>query len=79
MPAYPESAREEKVCGVVVLELVIDSGGSLGEIKTLESPDPRLTEAAIEAIRQWQFEPARRAGGTALSVYFVLSTNFSLR
>lgn len=77
-PKYPESARAEKVMGMVVVETVISEEGSVEAIKILESPDDRLSEAATEAVRQWQFEPAL-CDGRPVAVYYNLTVNFRLK
>jgi TonB family protein len=77
-PKYPPSAKDEKVMGHVVVETVITEEGIVDEIKVVESPDERLSAAAIEAIRQWRFEPAL-CDGTPVGVYYNLTINFRLQ
>lgn len=76
-PEYPEEAREEKVQGVVVLEVVIDSAGHVADTQVIRDAPAGLTEAAVEAVRQWQFEPAR-LDGRPVAVQYVLTIKFSL-
>lgn len=78
-PAYPEEARKAKVMGIVVLEAEIAADGRVTDAWVLESPSPLLTTAAIEAVRGWQFEPARDAAGQAVAVRYVVTLNFTLR
>jgi TonB family protein len=78
IPPYPAAARPTGVQGVVVLESMISAAGTVLDVRVLESPDPSLAEAAVEALRQWRFEPARATDGTALSVSFILTFKFSL-
>ena len=61
-PRYPEEARKNRVQGKVVLEAVIDEKGNVVRVTTLESPDPALAEAAIEAVKKWTYEPTTRKG-----------------
>lgn len=61
-PRYPEEARKNRVQGKVVLEAVIDEKGDVVRVTTLESPDPALAEAAIEAVKKWTYEPTTRKG-----------------
>ena len=79
LPQYPESAVKEKITGVVVLELMVDTEGKPSDLKVLESPDPRLTEAAVAAVKQWKFAPARKPDGTPVTVRSTLSLNFRLK
>jgi len=76
-PVYPPEAREEKVMGIVIVETVVNEEGVVDAIKVLESPDERLTEAAVEAIKQWRFEPAL-CDGEPVGVYYNVTVNFHL-
>jgi len=79
MPHYPAEARKDKVRGVVVLEAVIDTEGRVRDIRVLEDPDPRLSEAAIAALRQWIFQPARTEEGKPIMVRTAVTIRFELR
>jgi TonB family protein len=78
-PAYPEDARNEKVQGVVVLEVTITAEGSVTDIETIEDPDARLTAAARDAVARWRFEPARDEKGKAAAVRYRLTVAFKLQ
>lgn len=55
--AYPVAAREAGITkGKVKLEVIFDIYGRVLNIKVLES-DPLFDQAAIDAVRQWIFEP----------------------
>jgi len=55
-PIYPDSAREKGIGGVVVLDLRVNEHGKVEDVKLLLSI-PQLDQAAIDAVKQWQFEP----------------------
>jgi periplasmic protein TonB len=55
-PIYPSLAKSAGIEGTVVLQAVVDEQGHVQDLKVKDGP-PALTEAAIEAVRQWQFEP----------------------
>ncbi len=76
-PQYPEDCRAEKVMGLVVLDTVIDATGRVVDVSVEESPDNRLSEAAMDAIRTWVFEPATLEG-QPVAVRYVLTVNFHL-
>lgn len=76
-PVYPEDARAEKITGVVVVELVVTTDGFVEEVSVLRTPDERLTAAAVEAVRQWRFEPAL-CDGTPVSVFYKMTFKFEL-
>jgi TonB family protein len=77
-PVYPKSAKEEGVQGIVILQATLDIHGTPQSIRVLHSPDPRLSEAALETARQWRWEPARTPDGQPIAVYFALTFNFRL-
>ena len=61
-PEYSEEARKSKYQGVVVLWLVIGPDGRPHEIRVARPLGMGLDEKAIEAVRTWRFEPARKDG-----------------
>lgn len=57
----PEAARAANVSGVVIIDLIVTAEGTVKEPRINRSI-PLLDDAALEAIRQWRYEPARREG-----------------
>ena len=57
-PAYPREVMRERIEGLVQLTVNIESDGSIGDVKVVQSLDPRLDAAAVEAVKQWRYEPA---------------------
>jgi TonB family protein len=55
-PIYPEIARQARVEGVVILEATTDIYGRVQHVKVLKSI-PLLDQSAIDAVRQWVYEP----------------------
>jgi TonB family protein len=55
-PVYPEIAKQAMVSGVVVVEATIDVNGRVARIAVLRSI-PLLDQAAVDAVRQWVYEP----------------------
>jgi TonB family protein len=55
-PAYPEAARQAGVRGVVILEITIGEDGSVTDARVLRGI-PLLDAAALEAARQWRYQP----------------------
>ncbi len=77
-PDYPEAARRDRAQGVALLRFEVLSTGRVGEVVVARSAGHRaLDRAAIEAIKQWQFEPARR-GPTPVPVWVTLPVRFEL-
>ncbi|MNJ91354.1 Gram-negative bacterial tonB protein [compost metagenome] len=58
--SYPEEAKKARVDGPVNLEVLIDRKGVVREVKVLSGPGFGLNESAIEALKQFEFQPARR-------------------
>jgi TonB family protein len=75
-PEYTEEARVAQLEGTVVLGGVIDEVGVARDLEVLEPLGLGLDEKAMEAVKQWHFQPKQRA--TALiAVDFRLSTKQS--
>jgi len=77
-PRYPEEARKAKIMGKVIVETVINEEGTIAAIEVVESPDELLSEAAVEAVRQWTFEPAL-CDGRPVGVYYNITLKFHLQ
>ena len=76
-PAFPEIARQARVEGVIILECVTDIQGRVVEVKVVRSI-PLLDQAAIDAVRQWVYEPLV-INGRPRGVVFNVKVRFELR
>jgi len=56
LPTYPRAALEAGVEGVVTVDVIIDSAGGVAEAKVRRSA-PLLDDAALQAVRHWQYAP----------------------
>lgn len=61
-PRYPADLQRQKVEGTVVLVFVLDERGRVKEAKAESSSHPSFERPAIDAVRQWMFEPAVKDG-----------------
>jgi periplasmic protein TonB len=77
-PDYTEEARRRGVEGDVILEIIVRSNGSVGEVKVLQGLGAGLDQRAADAVRQWRFSPARRFG-TPVDVIVEVAVEFKLR
>jgi protein TonB len=78
-PSYPASARRLGVQGTTLLSVFVTADGRVGEVQVRQSAGHRdLDQAAVEAVRRWRFEPARR-GTEAVAVWVTLPVEFRLR
>jgi protein TonB len=56
-PVYPALARTARVQGDVVIEATIDEEGKVGDARVVKSV-PMLDQAALDAVRQWEYQPS---------------------
>jgi periplasmic protein TonB len=54
-PIYPDS--QKGVGGVVALKATIDTTGHVTNVQVVGTANPDLSQAAITAVSQWEFEP----------------------
>lgn len=77
-PVYPERARAQGIHGSVLLEAIILKDGALGGMRVLNKlADPDLVDAAIEAVRNWRYEPTL-LNGQPIEVVTTITVNFRL-
>lgn len=77
-PRYPESARTAGIEGVSLLRFVVLADGLVGTVNVEKSAGhPELDRAAVEAVKSWRFEPARR-GKEAVAVWVTIPVRFEL-
>ena len=76
-PVYNEQARKDRIAGIVILEVVIDKTGVVRDALLLKDLPDGLGQAAVDAARQWQFQPATLKG-EPVNVIFNLSVSFKL-
>ena len=55
-PVYPALARQARVAGTVRLTAIIGRDGAIRNLQVM-SGHPLLTSAALEAVRQWRYQP----------------------
>jgi TonB family protein len=77
-PDYTEEGRRRNIEGDVVLEIVVRSDGSVGSVKLLSGLGAGLDERAIDAVKQWRFNPAHRYG-VPVDVIVEVAVEFKLR
>lgn len=70
-PIYPEEAKKAMVQGVVLLKVRVNEEGFVERILVLKSESSLLNEAAIDAVKQWKYEPVYLKGKPTLMVFNV--------
>ena len=74
-PVYPQAARDAKVAGVVIIETRIGTDGTVESAHVLKSI-PLLDQAALDAVKQWQFTPTLM-NGAPVPVMMTVTINFT--
>jgi len=73
-PVYPEIARNAGVTGAVIVEATIGADGKVIDAKVLRSV-PLLDQAALDAVRQWEYAPTL-LNGVPVPVVMTVTINF---
>jgi protein TonB len=76
-PVYPAEARDARVQGVVIMTALVDAEGRVADVRVLRSI-PMLDQAALDAVRQWQFTPTL-LNGNPVPVAMTVTVSFTLR
>ena len=74
-PVHPQAAKEAGVQGPVLVEAMIGCSGKVISARVLRSV-PLLDEAALEAVRQWEYQPIVDDEGTRREIVMAVSVNF---
>lgn len=77
-PNYPAMSKRLGEQGRVLLDVYILANGTVGEIRLKQSSGfSRLDQAALQAVKQWRYQPARR-GQQAIDFWYVQPLSFTL-
>jgi len=76
-PEYPAVAMPSRAHGSVMIEATIGPDGKVQDAKVLVSI-PLLDQAALDAVRQWEYEPPR-LNGVPVAVVMTVLVNFGLQ
>jgi protein TonB len=77
MPEYPDIARAARVQGVVIIEAIIGTDGKVELARVLRS-NPLLEQAALAAVRAWEYTPTL-LNGRPTPVIMTVTVQFSLK
>jgi TonB family protein len=75
-PAYPPESQDDHIAGVVVVHVVIDKSGGVLQADYVSGPAV-LVPAAIEAVKQWKYQPYL-LNGEAVEVESTVDISFTL-
>jgi protein TonB len=76
-PDYTEEARKAKTQGTCVLAMIVDAEGKPRDIRVLRGLGFGLDAKAMEAVKQWRFQPAQK-DGHAVNVQINVEVAFKL-
>jgi len=76
-PRYPRQAILDKTEGMVIIEAVIGTDGSILDAKALR-PSPDFEETALAAVRQWRYTPTL-LNGQPVEVQMIVTIHFRLK
>ncbi|HET9180476.1 MAG TPA: energy transducer TonB [Terriglobia bacterium] len=75
-PDYPQLAKMARIQGTVRLEAIISKDGTIQDLKVL-SGHPLLVKAALDAVKQWRYQPTL-LNGDPVEVVTEIDVNFTL-
>ena len=76
-PVYPDGALPTRAQGAVLIEAIIGVDGRVQEARVLHSV-ASLDQAALDAVRQWEYEPSL-LNGVPVAVVMTIVVNFALQ
>jgi TonB family protein len=74
-PVYPAIAQSARVQGEVVIEATVGEDGQVVDARVVKSI-PLLDQAALDAVRQWQYQPSL-LNGVPTPVVISVTVNFT--
>jgi protein TonB len=77
-PEYPVAARRMGKQGAVRLYAVIETDGSVSHLRVIQTPGIALSEASVDAVRRWRYQPAM-CGQTPVRLETYIDVIYSLR
>lgn len=79
-PAYPDQEREDGVQGTVILAVEVSAAGAVtgATVDKAVEGHPAFNDAAVAAVKQWRFEPAR-LDGKPVGIAIKIPVKFTLQ
>ncbi len=76
-PVYPPIAQSARIQGMVMIEAIIGADGRVKEA-SIRRGIPLLDQAALDAVRQWEFTPTL-LNGVPVPIVMTVTVNFTLQ
>jgi TonB family protein len=79
-PRYTADAKRAKIQGVVHVEAVVKTDGTIGDTRVTRSLDKEfgLDDRAVEAVKEWRFTPGQK-DGVAVPVLVEIELSFTVK
>lgn len=61
-PRYPDAALRDGIEGAILVEITVDERGRVVDASPVGRPNELLADAAVSAVRQWEFRPHTENG-----------------
>jgi protein TonB len=78
-PTYPPAAKKDGWEGAVVLQIRINTDGSVTVLSVLEGDRDDAKDAAVQVVSTWQYSPDRNESGIPVSSVRNVKVNFDLK
>lgn len=78
-PVYPDEAKKALIQGVVELQVTTDKEGNVAKAEVMRSESSLLSQASLDAVKQWKYAPYLNSDGKPVSVAFPVTITFRLR
>ena len=77
---YTQEAKDAHIEGTVVLDVVVQADGTVGDVRVTRSLDTTygLDQQAVNAMKQWQFKPGTK-DGKPVAVQVAVEVRFTLQ
>jgi protein TonB len=76
-PGYPSLAKTQRIEGAVKIDALVDANGRVSSMKVVSGP-VLLHQAAMDALRQWKYQPAT-LDGKPVSMHLTVTVQFRLQ
>jgi len=76
-PVYPTLAKNQHVSGSVMVDALIDANGRVTTMKVVSGPT-LLQQAAMDALKQWKYQPAS-LDGKPVAMHLTVTIQFRLQ
>jgi TonB family protein len=76
-PIYPPVAKSARIQGTVTMQATIGTDGTVQNLQLVSAGSPLLTQSAMDAVRQWVYQPTL-LNGSPVTVVTTIDVNFSL-